>query len=347
MIPFCLQWIRITLVFPTNPQRPSDSMKNITLHLTTFSQPLAALVALTLIALTSPVVATDLPQRLLETPIHLTSGETVTLAQYKSKKPVYLKFWATWCQPCRKEMPHLAHIQAQYGDSIEVIAINLGINDQLNDVVATQHEFGLTMPMAMDTSGDLAQAFHLLGTPYHLLFDQQMNLVHVGNAANEQLDTKIALVARQKPIDLIESQAIAESAIDLSLDLENGKIHALFFTATWCDWYLKDSRPLVSKNCATGQQNINKIYKQFPNINWQGVISRLWTADKDLIDYKKKYSITHPLTVDESNGLFHRFNVKKLPTLLFVKDGKVILKVQEFGTVNELNQKLQREGLQG
>ena len=312
------------------------------MHIMKPTQILTALVALTFIALTSPVLATHLPDQLLETPIHLTSGETVTLAQYKGKKPVYLKFWATWCQPCRKEMPHLAHIHAQYGDSIEVIAINLGINDQLNDVIATQHEFGLTLPMAMDTSGDLAQVFHLRGTPYHLLFDQQMNLVHVGNAANEQLDTKIALLARKKPINLVESHTIPDSAPDLSFDLENGSTHALFFTATWCDWYLKDSRPKVSKNCTTAQQNINKLYEERPDINWQGIISRLWTADKDLIDYKKKYRIAHPLTVDESNGLFHRFNIKKLPTLIVVKDGKVILKVQEFGTINDLKQKLQR-----
>ena len=66
-------------------------------------------------------LSTNLPDKLLNSPLHLISGETITLAQHRGNRPVYLKFWATWCQPCRKEMPHFEHIQKQYGDSIEII----------------------------------------------------------------------------------------------------------------------------------------------------------------------------------------------------------------------------------
>ena len=97
--------------------------------------------------------AASLPDELLNLPIHLISGEQTSLAEYKGKKPVYLKFWATWCKPCIKEMPHFEHVQNEYGESIEVIAINLAVIDDLNAVKETIKEFGLTMPMAMDKSG--------------------------------------------------------------------------------------------------------------------------------------------------------------------------------------------------
>src|SRR5690554_6901591 len=91
--------------------------------------------------------ADGLLDELLNAPIHLISGETVSLAEYQGEKPVYLKFWATWCQPCRQQMPHFQHVQEKYGDEIEVIGINLGLNDDLGSVKDTIAEFGLTMPI--------------------------------------------------------------------------------------------------------------------------------------------------------------------------------------------------------
>ncbi len=92
----------------------------------------------------------EVNQTMLDLPITLLSGQTVKLSQYKGKKPVYLKFWATWCQPCRKEMPHLQHTFEKYGDKIQVIAINLGVNDDLESVKAIQKEFGLSVPITID-----------------------------------------------------------------------------------------------------------------------------------------------------------------------------------------------------
>lgn len=93
------------------------------LLMTIFASLLAAPLSLT--------KASNLSEELLNMPISLISGEVVTLKQYQGKKPVYLKFWATWCKPCRKQMPHFEQITQQYGDNLQVIAINLGINDDL------------------------------------------------------------------------------------------------------------------------------------------------------------------------------------------------------------------------
>jgi len=280
--------------------------------------------------------AANIPESLLTMPIELTSGEVVTLKQYQGVKPVYLKFWATWCQPCRQQMPHFEDISQQYGDDLMVIAINLGVNDDLAAVRETQKEFNLTMPMAIDTTGDLAQGFRLLGTPYHLLFDKQMNLVHIGHQADSVLDNKIALINNDQPLDLLADKAITETEIALFLNLDDSKTHALFFSATWCDWYLKSSRPLVSQQCIRAQQVVNKLAIKSEKIQWQGVISRLWTGAKELKSYVNKYSITYPIAIDASNELFHQYTIKDLPSLVVVKNGKVLYETSNFSNTETL-----------
>jgi len=283
------------------------------------------------------VNSTNLPDKLLNIPINLISGESTSLSEYEGQKAVYIKFWATWCKPCRKEMPHFEHIKNEYGDSIEVIGINIGINDDIKAVEATIKEFGLTMPMAIDKSGDLAQAFRFIGTPYHLLFDRDLNLIHRGHKANESLDNKLALISQSKPVDLLDIDSLSENEPNLKIDLNDDKIHALFFTATWCDWYLKESRPQSSQNCISAQKNVNTLSLAYPDIIWNSIVSRLWTGNTDLKDYKKKYSINHSIAIDMSNSLFHQHSVKDLPTLLLIKNNKIILKVTNFSDSEKLN----------
>jgi len=282
------------------------------------------------------VNSTNLPEKLLNIPINLMSGETTSLSEYEGKKAVYIKFWATWCQPCRKEMPHFEHIKNEYGDYVEVIGINIGINDDIKAVETTIKEFGLTMPMAIDKSGDLAQAFRFIGTPYHLLFDRNLNLIHRGHKANESLDNKLALISQSKSVDLLSIDSLSENTPDLKIDLNDDKIHALLFTATWCDWYLKESRPQNSMNCIKAQNNVNILSVTYPDIIWNGIVSRLWTGKKDLNDYKKKYSINHSTEIDMSNSLFHQYSVKNLPTLLLIRNNKILIKITNFSDSEKL-----------
>lgn len=288
--------------------------------------------------------ASNLPAQLLTMPITLLSGEVVTLKELQGVKPLYLKFWATWCVPCQKQMPHFEKISQKYKNDLTVIAINLGLNDNLADVRKIQDKFGLSMPMAIDNNGDLAQAFRLKGTPYHLLFDQQMNLVHVGHEADSVLDNKIALISQQQPVDLLNNLAKTENAPEPNAKFNDGKTHALFFTATWCDWYLKDSRSVIAKQCIAGQKAVNEFSQAFTNIEWQGVISRLWTGESELSNYVKKYQIGHPLAIDTTNRLFHRYSVKSLPRLVIIKNGKILLQTSDFSDKKSL--KLQLSSLE-
>jgi AhpC/TSA family. len=191
-------------------------------------------------------------------------------------------------------MPHFEHVQKIYGDKIEMIGISLGLNDDLQAVNSIIEEFNLTMPMAIDRNGDLAQKFRLIGTPYHLVFDKHMNLIHKGHDADQSLDNKLSLIAQTKTSATIDSSVLIENESNISVNVNDGKVHALFFTATWCDWYLKDSRPKSSKACAIDQKNINTLYSVYPEYSWLGAVSRLWTGDKDLLEYQKNIPLNTP-----------------------------------------------------
>jgi len=129
--------------------------------------------------------------------LSLLSGETLDLSKFRGNKPVYLKFWATWCQPCRKEMPHLQHTFEQYGQKMQVVAINLGFNDTLSQIKAFRKQYGLSVPIAIDSSGDLVQSFGVIGTPFHVLINKQGDIVHTSFKADEKLDAMIKKLAGQ------------------------------------------------------------------------------------------------------------------------------------------------------
>jgi len=258
------------------------------------------------------------------------NGKTIKLNDFKGKKPVYLKLWATWCQPCREQMPHLQHTYIEYGNKIEVIAVNIGINENVEAITKVIKEFGLTFPVAIDDNSNLSHAINMKATPFHILFDKNGTVVHKGHNVSPELDEKIRILVSQKVSDLSEIQSEVGKALPLKLNLDKNKISLLFFASTWCDWYLKDSRPEMSNNCTAAQHIINNLYEKYPELNWMGVLTRLWTGDKEMKEYQEKYNIKYALAIDNTNTAFIDYGVEDFPTLIGFNNGKEIFRLQDF-----------------
>ncbi len=290
---------------------------------------------LSLVIFTLPATSSKLPDKLVHLPIKLLSGKTVSLANYQGEKAVYLKFWATWCQPCLKEMSHFQQVQKNYADKIKVIAINIGINESLAEINKVKKHYNLTMDMAIDESGDIAQAFNFIGTPYHLLFDKNLNLVHKGHQANQTLDQKLALVSNLKSMQLLDSQLLDNNLANIKINFEKDQLYALFFSATWCDWYLKESRSRDAKNCILGQTHINTLALKYPEVNWHTLVSRLWTDKNHLNEYKEKYQLNHSIAIDESNQFFYQYKINNLPSLVLIKNDKMV-KITDFENIDHI-----------
>ncbi|MBI4239398.1 TlpA family protein disulfide reductase [Candidatus Uhrbacteria bacterium] len=94
-------------------------------------------------------------------------GKTISLADYRGKKPVILDFFATWCPNCRRNAPHLSELYKKYTDKIEVIGINLQEDPSVVRKFAS--DYSLAFPIALDPSGDVARQFDVRYTNMHVL----------------------------------------------------------------------------------------------------------------------------------------------------------------------------------
>lgn len=75
------------------------------------------------------------------------TGESVKLSDYEGKK-VILNFWATWCPPCREEMPDMEKFSQVMEDDVVILAVNI---DPENDVQAFVKEYGVTFTILLDS----------------------------------------------------------------------------------------------------------------------------------------------------------------------------------------------------
>jgi peroxiredoxin len=98
-------------------------------------------------------------------------GEEVSLSDFRGEKKVMLNFWATWCPPCRAEMPDMQNVYEEYED-VEILAVNLTETEPGTDQVAEfRDDFGLTFPILMDHDVSVAGEYDIQPVPTSYLID--------------------------------------------------------------------------------------------------------------------------------------------------------------------------------
>lgn len=98
-------------------------------------------------------------------------GHPISLADYKGKV-VLLTFWATWCEPCKKEMPEIEAAYEQYkDDGLIVLAVNFGEN--LDSAVSFVHHGRLTFPVLIDRKVSVAERYGVVSLPVSFLIDPE------------------------------------------------------------------------------------------------------------------------------------------------------------------------------
>ncbi len=102
-------------------------------------------------------------------------GGTASLEDYKGKY-VLLNFWATWCAPCRKEMPQIAELQAEFGgDKFEVLTLATGRNSPAG-IKKFFEENGINnLPRHQDPSQAVAREMGVIGLPITVIIDPDGN----------------------------------------------------------------------------------------------------------------------------------------------------------------------------
>lgn len=97
-----------------------------------------------------------------------TNGSPVGLSAYRGKL-VLLNFWATWCEPCREEMPSMENLSRNFGQGLAVLAINQRENAALVNKFMRTHGLNFTTPL--DTTGRVAGYYRVYGIPVSYLID--------------------------------------------------------------------------------------------------------------------------------------------------------------------------------
>ncbi|WDD98032.1 TlpA family protein disulfide reductase [Thalassomonas actiniarum] len=123
------------------------------------------------------------------------AGKSLVLKQSLTK-PIYLKFWATWCSYCEEEMPHLQQVQDLYGEQLDVVAVNVGMNDSIARVNKFMEKRRLSVPVSFDAAGELVEKFHVTGTPQHILIDKNGKIIHRSALITDDLQQKILNVIK-------------------------------------------------------------------------------------------------------------------------------------------------------
>ncbi len=268
--------------------------------------------------------------------------EPKTLATIDNNKPIYLKFWASWCKPCMEQMPHFERIYQKYQKDLNIIAININMNEEKSRIEEVVNHFDLHAPIWLDNEGELGVALGLIGTPYSVLINQDGKVLYTTHESDAELDVRLAMLAKGKATDSELSGGLIskEDKEKLLRPWMQGE-HLIFFTATWCDWYLADTRPAMAQQCKVAQSNLNALQKRLPDMPWHGVVNHLWTDEKALEEFKKLYQLKTSFSIDTSGVLFNRFRIRDIPTLLWVKDGKVITRISDFKNIDAVVEQLQ------
>ncbi|HTF97084.1 MAG TPA: redoxin domain-containing protein [Cellvibrio sp.] len=265
-------------------------------------------------------------------------GKTIDLRQVVGHQPVYIKFWATWCLECRKELPSLQNAFEKYRDKISMYAVNLNINETDEYIRRLKTKNNLTIPIVMDDNGSIASNFQFVGTPFHVLINAKGDVVYTTYKDDEALQQQLQLLAASSQ-STISSQPEAPTKNTIPT-LPNG-FSLVYFSATWCDWYMKDIHPEMTSNCLSATKLVNDLHQQ-TKIPLFAYVTHLWTEQKDVDEYVKKFSIGYPVNIDADNQLAQHYRTTDYPSLLLFKDGKEVKRFTEFDDTTEMSKTISK-----
>lgn len=97
-------------------------------------------------------------------------GQVIRLSDLRGKV-VLINFWATWCVPCRREIPDLVNLQTEWGDGVQIVGVDL--QETPDDVVRYAEVMQMNYPLALDFNGEVASSYKIKGLPTTFFLDGQ------------------------------------------------------------------------------------------------------------------------------------------------------------------------------
>jgi thiol-disulfide isomerase/thioredoxin len=145
--------------------------------------------------LTGQEPALDVGDRAPRVVVHDLDGKSVDLGRYIGAKPVFLEFWATWCESCQELLPRVRAAQKAYGSKVEFIGINVAVNQSPGGVrqYLEAHEPGFRT--LYDDEGTSTRAYQVPATSYVVIVDRSGRVVYTGIGGTQSFDRVLRQVS--------------------------------------------------------------------------------------------------------------------------------------------------------
>lgn len=121
----------------------------------------------------------------------------VSLSSYRGH-PVYLNFFASWCGPCKAELPSIVSLSKTYAKK-GVIVLGIDELESPGAAVSFAKAFGVQYPVGVDSSGSIGAAYGLIGMPMHVFIgaDGKIALRRPGEMSGDQIGAELAVIAKR------------------------------------------------------------------------------------------------------------------------------------------------------
>lgn len=128
--------------------------------------------------------------------VHDLDGKSVDLSQYIGKKPVFLEFWATWCELCKELLPRVRAAHAAYGNEVEFIGVNVTVNqspDRVRRYLETNKPPFRTL---YDDEGTSTRAYQVPATSFVVIVDRSGKVIYTGSGGHQEFDPPLRQVTQ-------------------------------------------------------------------------------------------------------------------------------------------------------
>lgn len=123
------------------------------------------------------------------------SGKQVSLSDFQNR-PVMVNFWATWCVPCRNEMPEIENVyRLRKDEGLEVLAINLKESKEVVEEYVKNN--GFSFQILLDKTGEVSDKFQLFGLPTTYFIDKKgvIQYSYMGEMTKEIINTGLKAIS--------------------------------------------------------------------------------------------------------------------------------------------------------